>query len=579
MTQPRKEQINILRTEWSIFTYTATANTTSTTISASSLQAASVTGASGGNPATSPPTRGIVTTGSGGFVKLRLVSSALSLDDSGSQIFGRLTFVGGNYLLTYKKIVSGSEVSATLPGSSTYSVQMMFQEVMVFGEIPAGSDTIFGTNLELLPSGNTIAGDLVVNGNTTLGDSSSDTITTNARFITDLVPNPDNTVSLGSSALRFANGNFTQYTARADNTNTIKSIFNGTGITATGTSFSIDGNNSIQIGPSTATAVILGRSGITTSVVGTFNPTQNMVVGGLITVNGSGSPSVFNGDVNIVGTLTVGTILFVDLSVSGNTVLGDDVTTDTVNFQAKMISSILPKTSDLYDVGHSDARFHHIHGTTFFAHADDTNTNYVMLQDDTLLSSASFDVDGYSTLFIGATHATAVNIGRIGVTTTVDGYMTIDNGSQLNTTGSGTINLPNNINSRFLIENLSVGSTVTAPNVNTLTNGSNADALHTHAIGGGGAYNTTSTKTSLYTAVLQDLVVCDPTSSGFTVLLPTAVGQINKSIIIKNNSASTNTITVDAFGSETIDGSLTVNISIAYQSITFVSNDSNWMVV
>jgi len=44
-----------------------------------------------------------------------------------------------------------------------------------------------------------VSGNLIVDGNTTLGDSSSDTITTNARFNTDLLPSTDNARDLGSS--------------------------------------------------------------------------------------------------------------------------------------------------------------------------------------------------------------------------------------------------------------------------------------------------------------------------------------------------------------------------------------------
>lgn len=91
--------------------------------------------------------------------------------------------------------------------------------------------------------------------------------------------------------------------------------------------------------------------------------------------------------------------------------------------------------------------------------------------------------------------------------------------------------------------------------------------------------STTSIKTSVYTAAFGDLVRCDPTSGGFTVNLPTAIGNINKSIIVKNISNSINSITIDPFGSQLIDGSSTYVINIAYQSITLVSDNSNWMVI
>jgi hypothetical protein len=62
-----------------------------------------------------------------------------------------------------------------------------------------------------------------------------------------------------------------------------------------------------------------------------------------------------------------------------------------------------------------------------------------------------------------------------------DATVTVQAGVTLTTNSTGNINLPNNVNARFQVEGVSVGSTVTAANLNTLTNGSNADALHTHA--------------------------------------------------------------------------------------------------
>jgi hypothetical protein len=50
-----------------------------------------------------------------------------------------------------------------------------------------------------------VTGNLTVSGNTTLGDANTDTITTNARFNTDLLPSTDNARDLGSSANSWRN--------------------------------------------------------------------------------------------------------------------------------------------------------------------------------------------------------------------------------------------------------------------------------------------------------------------------------------------------------------------------------------
>ena len=63
-----------------------------------------------------------------------------------------------------------------------------------------------------------------------------------------------------------------------------------------------------------------------------------------------------------------------------------------------------------------------------------------------------------------------------------------------------------------------------------------------------------------YTAANGETVLCDPTGGAFTVNLPPAVlGDAD--IIVKNASASTTAITVDADAAETIDGSATATIA------------------
>lgn len=88
--------------------------------------------------------------------------------------------------------------------------------------------------------------------------------------------------------------------------------------------------------------------------------------------------------------------------------------------------------------------------------------------------TATVTVDGVGITFKGGgTSALVVNSTGTAIT--------VQAGATLATTSTGNINLPNNGSARFKVEGTSVGSTVTAPNLDTLTNGSNADALHTHS--------------------------------------------------------------------------------------------------
>lgn len=91
------------------------------------------------------------------------------------------------------------------------------------------------------------------------------------------------------------------------------------------------------------------------------------------------------------------------------------------------------------------------------------------------------------------------------------------------------------------------------------------------------SYTVTATKTSAYTAAIDELVRVDPSGGAFTVTLPTASGNTGHAITIKNVTSSTTACTVDGNGSETIDGALTYALSVAYGTVTVVSDGTNWM--
>ena len=82
-------------------------------------------------------------------------------------------------------------------------------------------------------------------------------------------------------------------------------------------------------------------------------------------------------------------------------------------------------------------------------------------------------------------------------------------------------------------------------------------------------------KVAGYTAVpSDDVILCNGT---FTVTLYTAVGHSGTVIVVKNIGSGT--VTVDGNGSETIDGALTFAISTKYESLTIVSDGSNWLLI
>ena len=69
----------------------------------------------------------------------------------------------------------------------------------------------------------------------------------------------------------------------------------------------------------------------------------------------------------------------------------------------------------------------------------------------------------------------------------------------------------------------------------------------------------------------------DCSANTFTVTLPTAAGISGKQFVVKNSG--TGIITVDADGSETIDGYANFVLSTKGEAIWVVSDGSNWKVI
>lgn len=89
--------------------------------------------------------------------------------------------------------------------------------------------------------------------------------------------------------------------------------------------------------------------------------------------------------------------------------------------------------------------------------------------------------------------------------------------------------------------------------------------------------HTILSKTTTYTVLNSDqFIKADATSAGFTLNLPTAANISGRTLIIKKVDSSTNLVTIDPSGAETIDGSSTYELGMQYQSVTLVSDGTNW---
>lgn len=74
-------------------------------------------------------------------------------------------------------------------------------------------------------------------------------------------------------------------------------------------------------------------------------------------------------------------------------------------------------------------------------------------------------------------------------------------------------------------------------------------------------------------------VVVDASGAARTITLPTAALSKYRQYTIKKTDATVNTVTIDADGAETIDGSLTFVLTVQYQALEIQSDGTTWWIV
>ena len=80
-------------------------------------------------------------------------------------------------------------------------------------------------------------------------------------------------------------------------------------------------------------------------------------------------------------------------------------------------------------------------------------------------------------------------------------------------------------------------------------------------------------------ATSSQLALVDSTTGDITITLPLAANMEGKKLHFKRIDDSGNAITLDANGSETIDGETTQSLSVQYSGITMISNGSGWYII
>ncbi len=243
----------------------------------------------------------------------------------------------------------------------------------------------------------TVSGTLTTNGNVTLGDASTDTITVKGNVANVYVSGLGRIKELLVDENIVVSGNATfgaislSDTTQSSNTSTgaikvlggvgiLKNLNVGGSIHATGNitsdgditlgnetsdTITMKGNFANQHTEGTATfggTVGVGIIATTGYELETLNSTkigQNLNVGGNTSITGNLTVSG-NFSVPANSAFTVADANFTNLRISGNTFIGD-ATSDEVQINGTLISSIVPKTGDRQSLGSASSKWHQIY--------------------------------------------------------------------------------------------------------------------------------------------------------------------------------------------------------------------------
>lgn len=97
-------------------------------------------------------------------------------------------------------------------------------------------------------------------------------------------------------------------------------------------------------------------------------------------------------------------------------------------------------------------------------------------------------------------------------------------------------------------------------------------------VNGSAAYAFASTSADITLDSTHNFVAVSASAANRTITLPTAAGITGREYTVKKTDATSNTVTIDGAASETIDGDLTLVLVSQYQSVTLVSDGTNWLV-
>ena len=211
-----------------------------------------------------------------------------------------------------------------------------------------------------------------------------------------------------------------------------------------------------------------------------------------------------------------------------------------------------------------------IAGTTVTTATNATNSSHVLVTDN-----ESTNEENLITFVEGATSTT----GNVGLE--MDGHLTYNpsTGTVTATIFKGNIDAVDiDVDGTLEADNITIGGAQGSDGQVLTSTGSGV--AWEDAAGGGGDLTIVTTSSATYSLTTYNtMVIVDSSSNAVEVDLPTASGNAGKTVDVLAKSGSTNAVTIDPNGSETINGSAASRvINVNYSNITLVSDGTNWVI-
>jgi hypothetical protein len=513
-----------------------------------------------------------------GSVNTDIVPQTNTAYDLGSSLFKWQNVYAGNVvvddLLLSDNVISttASNSNLELRGNGTGSVRIDQLDIKT-NSITANTTN---TNIQLQASGTgkiklnddtnvtgilTTSGNIVVNGNSTLGDASSDLILLNGTLTNSLLPTATATYSIGSNSLRWQGiyaGNIY--------VDDILITDNYIAITASNSNLELRGNGT--------GSVRIDQLDIKTNSITANSANTN------INISPTGTGAVkLNSNTDVTGNITVSS----NLLVNGNTTLGD-TGSDVINIVGSLVSKLLPTTTALYDIGSNGLRWQNVY-------AGNVIVDDLLLSDNVISTSTS-----NTNLELRGNGTGSVRIDQLDIKTNSITANTANTNVQLQALGTGKIKLNDDTAITGVLTttgNVVVNGNSTLGNDSsdlillngTLTNNLLPTTTATYSIGSNGLrwQNVYAGNVIVDDIVITDNYIATTISNSNLELRGNGTGSVRvDQLDIKDNQLTTNTAltdfsiqataTIRLLSSTDVTGNLTATTSLTVNSNTQFGN-------